>query len=103
MEQRTIEATTKHHVPAMICLEYLPTPRSKKWRVSFRMHVQGRANMESQAKELAAENGWGDWRIVEEKIVPPSFNCELTEAGEQMVIPGCERTIQHQRQGSLWA
>lgn len=62
-------ANAAHRIPQMICLEYLPSARAKKWRVAFRMHPAGRDNMEKTADEMKTEEKWHAWRIVTENIV----------------------------------
>jgi hypothetical protein len=68
---RDIHATlgNSHRVATMICLEYKPTTRSRKWRVAYRMHEAGRDNMKKDAPELCRQEGWHDWRIVTERII----------------------------------
>ena len=51
----------------MIRLQYMPTERARAWRnSSLTMHPEGRANMEKTARALLVQEGWHDWRIVEE-------------------------------------
>lgn len=91
------------HVAGMVCLEYLPKPTSKKWLISQRRHEAGRDLMEQEAPALAAQEGWASWRIVDEYI-EGSYRSELTEAGEQLVIPDCELDAPQTgaKQGSLF-
>lgn len=55
-----------HSVPMMLCLEYRTSARARKWHVAQRMHVAGLGNMKRDAAQLSRENGWWDWRIVQE-------------------------------------
>jgi hypothetical protein len=97
----------------MVCLEYMLKPTSKKWQVSQRRHTVGRDLMEQESPALAAQQGWASWRIVDEyigdevkpKTPPPAkYRSELTEAGEQLVIPDCELDAPQTgaKQGSLF-
>lgn len=107
-----------HEVTHMICLKYRPTPRSRAWIKSYRMHMAGLENMIADAETLHQRHKVHEWKILQEEVAtgatvatlarcivgkPPVFGrvvevdagqlfkTELTAAGEQSVIPGCER------------
>ena len=95
-----------HHAQHMIALKYLETPKHRVYRTAYRMHLGGLDNMRNDAQT----SGWRHWKIHKEcvetgaivetlatKGKPTGWHfetitkTELTPAGEQHVIPGCER------------
>ena len=62
-------------VTHMLGLYYLPTPRSRKYRLAYRMHLAGFENMRADMLNRVEMGTWsaetGKWylaKIIEEKV-----------------------------------
>lgn len=52
------------HLEGMIQLEYLPTPKSRKWRKGWIMGIYSQIAFD-EAVTLAAQEDWHTWRYVQ--------------------------------------